>query len=93
MKKRVKNKNLLILMTICFIYVSYKLGSQQIQIYKFNKEIKANNNTIIELEKETQTLAKEKERYKTDEFVEKIAREKLGYVKPGEKVYIDKMPQ
>ena len=93
MKNRLKYKNFLLLLLIGFVYVSYKLGSQQIQIYKFNKEIKANNEVIKQLEKETQSLNKNKERYKSDEFIEKVAREKLGYVKPGERVYIDKTPE
>lgn len=58
-------------------------------MYKYNAEIKANNEKIAQQEKETKKLMQIKEKYNSNEYIEKIAREKLGYVKPGEKIYID----
>ncbi|WP_242855790.1 septum formation initiator family protein [Ruminiclostridium josui] len=34
-------------------------------------------------------MEKQKSLINTEEFAEKIARDKLGYVKDGEKIYID----
>lgn len=34
-------------------------------------------------------LKRQKEILDTDEYIEKVAREKLGMVKPGEKIFID----
>jgi cell division protein FtsL len=70
--------------------VAYVLVSQQIQFYKGNKTFRQNQEKISQRENENNKLAKEKEKYKSDGNIEKLAREKLGYVKPGEKVYIDK---
>lgn len=89
MKKKFNNKKpLLILMGA--IYVVYVIIGQQIQFYKGNKIFNQNQDKIVQKEKENKDLIKAQETYKSDENIEKIAREKLGYVKPGEKVYIDK---
>jgi cell division protein FtsL len=88
MKKNSSNKKILIVLIAA--YVIFTLGSQQIHRYKLNNIVKANDAKIIQEQKETQVLQQMKEENKTDEHIEKIAREKLGYVKPGEKVYIDR---
>ena len=36
-----------------------------------------------------QELLKQEEKVNSDEFVEKIAREELGMVKPGERIFVD----
>lgn len=90
MKKSLKNKNFSLLLIGAVIYVTYILLSQQVEIYKYNKEINANNQKIVQQEQKTIELSNSKNTYKSDEFIEKLAREKLGYVKPGEKVFIDR---
>lgn len=88
-KKRHINLLLLIFMSgLIFYYV--------ITYIKQQDEISLIKSEIYTLE---QKIEKEKEIYKdlleqvnqvgTDEFVEKIAREKLGMVKEGERLYID----
>lgn len=89
MKIKFGNKKPLLILVGVF-YVAYVLISQQIQFYKGNKTFNQNQKKIVQMEKENQELTKEKATYDSDENIEKIAREKLGYVKPGEKVYIDK---
>ena len=89
MKKKQVNKKFAITIFIGLGYIFYILGIQQLQIYKQNKKISENNNSIVKLEQETKDLKKIRDKHNTDEFIEKIAREKLGYVKPGEKIYID----
>lgn len=45
---------------------------------------------LVEEEKElNQGLQKQKEEVNSDQYIEKVAREKLGLVKPGEKVFVD----
>lgn len=75
------------------IYIVYTLVTQQIQMYKYKKDIVSNNQKIEQQKKITEDLTRTKETYQSDEYIEKMAREKLGYVKPGEKVYIDKVQQ
>lgn len=89
MKIKLGNKKPLLILVGVF-YVVYILISQQVQFYKGNKAFNQNQAKISQREQENNELTEEKETYKSDENIEKLAREKLGYVKPGEKVYIDK---
>lgn len=91
MKKRSRKKfnfwTLLLIASIC--YFGYTVYNQQIYIEQRQAQI---NKTEKEMHGETikqQQLLKQKSTIDTDEFVEKIAREKLGYVKDGEKLYVD----
>jgi cell division protein FtsB len=44
---------------------------------------------IIGENKQNETLKKQKDTMNSDEYIEKTAREKLGMVKPGERVFVD----
>ena len=72
--------------TIYFISILY---SQQATIDKYDSQLEMyqseinNNNEILE------GLNKESEVTNTDAYIEKIAREELGLVKPYEKIFID----
>lgn len=90
MKFKPKNKKVYLILTVCFLYIGYILINQQIEMFKCNKQIKENDKKIAEQQQQINDLIKAKQNYKSDEFIERIAREKLGYVKAGEKVYIDK---
>jgi len=90
MKKKPNRRKLLLMLSVGIIYVVYILISQQIQMFKFNKQIRTNNEKIVSEQKVIDELNKTKQTYKSDEFIEKMARERLGYVKVGEKVYIDR---
>ena len=62
---------------------------QQPQIIKNKAEI-ANLNDEISYEKDRQQeVEKMKDIVGTDEYIEKIAREKLGMIKANEKIFID----
>lgn len=89
MKKR-KNFNvwtLLLIVTIC--YFGYTLYNQQSSIDVRKAEYARLQKEIHTENVKKQQLEKQKAQINTDEFAEKIAREKLGYVKDGEKIYID----
>jgi cell division protein DivIC len=58
-------------------------------IRQYKKEIKNLNEQIKQEEESIKNVKKEIENYKTDEYIEKIARERLKMVKPGEIIYID----
>lgn len=86
-QKRFKLWPLILVVSIC--YFAYTLYNQQISIEERNgKNAQLQKNIHIEIVKNEQ-LQLQKSLINTDEFNEKIARERLGYVKDGEKIYID----
>lgn len=71
-----------------FAYFLYVSAGQQGEIRAITQETET---TKAQLEQETklnQSLKEERDRLKTPEYVEKLAREELGLVKPGEVPYI-----
>ena len=86
-KKR-KKRLAFYLLICCFFGVI--LIRQQVTFYKLNKEY---NNCSAQLDKLNQRKGELNEKYKLtqrDDYIEKLAREKLGLVKPGEILFIDK---
>lgn len=89
MSKRKNSKLGLILVMILFIYFAYIAVGQQKVLYSKDIEMKKVQSKIDEEKKENEKLKKEKDLLNSDEYVEKTAREKLGMVKQGERVYVD----
>lgn len=89
MSKRKKSKLGLVLLFVIFIYFAYTAVGQQKIIYMKEMELKKVQSKIDEEKKENEILKKEKDQLDSDEFVEKTAREKLGMVKKGERVFVD----
>lgn len=76
-------------MTAFLIYTAVTLINQQVAIGKLT-QIQAEKALKVEsIKQENKKLVKMIERASTDESIEKMAREQLGLVKPGEKVYIN----
>lgn len=74
---------------IFFIYALFVIANQQYSIYKLNK-VKA------EIQKNVDASKMENERLKDllknaadEKHLERMAREQLGLIKPGETVYVD----
>lgn len=76
---------------LCFgvIYIAGLLITQQFDISRLNREIDDVAAAISEEERNAKELQSELKRSETDEYAERVAREKLGYMKPHEKVFID----
>ncbi|OGO80460.1 MAG: hypothetical protein A2Y21_11240 [Clostridiales bacterium GWC2_40_7] len=89
MSKRKKSKLGLVLLMVIFIYFAYTAVGQQKILYMKDVELKKVQSEIDEETKENEKLKEEQEELNSDEFVEKTAREKLGMVKKGERVYFD----
>ncbi|WP_142413505.1 FtsB family cell division protein [Hathewaya massiliensis] len=87
--KRFKNSKKVVIF-LGSIYVVYTLISQQINIHNQNKEIKKWNVEIEEVKKENERLKDEVKMSESDQYVEKIARERLGLIHKGESTIIDK---
>ena len=94
-KKNVKNKrrfSLPFILTLCFlfslVFVSIFGSSGIVKVSQMNKKLNRLKKDMQFLEKENNRVRKEIHRLKTDSYyIEKIAREELGLVKPGERVY------
>ena len=71
------------------IYVIYNLVILQIQINEKNEELKALENQIYSQNLVNQQLEESVSAELSDEEIAEIAREKLGYSLPGERIFID----
>ena len=65
-------------------------GLMQIPQIEKNRETITSLNEQIEYEKRrTEEIEELKGKVNSDEYIEKVAREKLGYIKQNEKIFID----
>lgn len=85
-KKRVL-PNLLLL---CFgIYSVYTLAYQQFELIRYSKTKSNIEAQIAELQQEIEVNKNKIEFIKSEAYIEEVAREKLGMLRPEEKIYID----
>ena len=71
------------------IYVVYTLITQQKTINAYNQEQKIYEKQIAEEKANNEILLETKESVNSTEYIENIAREKLGMYLPNERVYYD----
>lgn len=71
------------------IYFVYTLVQQQIQINKYNSQIEMYRADIESKTDLIEYYNNQKGDIQTDEYIENVARESLGYVKPYEKIFVD----
>ncbi len=86
-KKPIKLRSIIILLMA--IYIIYTLAAQYITIRKARAEETRIQAQIEEVKEENQRLKEELEKMQSDEYIEKIARERLGLIKSGEILFID----
>ncbi len=87
--KLIKKHYKKVLFILVIAYVISILISQQKMLNSYNAEIKSYS---AQIEKEKQTnedLNQIKENVNSPEYIEQVAREKLGMYLPNERVYID----
>ena len=75
-------------MAVC-VYVSFTLIKQQITLSKCDDIADEYRAKIKEVQVENQKLEDELKKSESDEYLERVAREKLGLVKSNERVFID----
>ena len=75
---------LLIFGNICYIFIS-----QQIKMYSIQKQITLQQREEQVVKEKNQKLQDEIKMSKTDAYIEKLARERLGLIKEGETPVID----
>ena len=84
------NINFFHIISIAFIiYFCYTMFDQQLQINKYNSQIEMYENDIENKNKLVDYYSSQKTNITTDEYIEQVARDLLGYVKPYEKIFID----
>ena len=88
-KKR-KKFGIVHILFLCFmVYFAYIFVNQQTQINKYDSQIKMYSADIKVKKNLTEYYNNQKGSINSDEYIENIARESLGYVKPYEKIFID----
>ena len=84
--KKPYKKIIIIFITVYFIY-TLKKKKKTLNAYSIEQ---SNYSKQIEQEQATkETLLKTKERVNSTEYIEDVAREKLGMYLPNERVYVD----
>ncbi len=79
-----------LLLSALLILASINLVRTTMGILKSSKRLEDAQNEVSLLEQEKVALQKSNEYKKSEEFIEKTAREDLNMVKPGESVYVVK---
>lgn len=87
MKKKFKINRIIIIWII--IYVLYVIISRQQVLSSYKKEEQNYLDLIAQEKQRNAELLEEKENINSTEFIEEIARDKLGMYLPNERVYID----
>lgn len=77
-----------VLTLLAAAYFIYLAIGQQFELYTIQRETASLKSRIAELEQSNQSMIQEKQQLATPAYIEKIAREQLGLVKPGEVPYI-----
>ena len=88
-KKDGKNKIIILCLFIFVIYFIYTFFEQQTQINKYNSQIEVYNNEIKSKKEQIEYYKNQIDSTDSDEYIEQVARDSLGYVKPYEKVFVD----
>ena len=87
--KLLKKHYKIVLLCVLIGYIISVVISQQKMLNSYNAEIKNLEKQIAKEEKTKESLEEIKENINSPEYIEKIAREKLGMYLPNERVYID----
>lgn len=72
-----------------FIYLLISLISQQFKLAALKSADAAVDIKIEEAKRENESLTKEFEAIDSEDFIRRTIRERLGYTKPNEKVFVD----
>lgn len=71
------------------IYFAFVFATQQLQINDYNVKLRGTSSKIENYKTNTEKLKKIQENISDPNYIESIAREELGLVKPYEKIFID----
>lgn len=75
---------------VLLVYMITTLFVQRSEYAKRSEELKTLQEQVDKSELQKEELQHVLEYSKTDEYIESVARDRLGWVKPGEKRYVEK---
>jgi cell division protein FtsB len=75
-----------LLLFVFVLYLLFVVGKTVFENYKSNQDILVEQTKLNNLRQEVASLRDQNNYFETQSFKEKEAREKLGYIAPGEKV-------
>lgn len=84
--KRIRWSRLLLILLLS--YFVYMYAGQESQLRVLDSQVNAAQERIQSLQAQHAAYEQERQLLQTDGYVEKVAREELGLVKPGETPYI-----
>lgn len=89
MKKNTNKKKILkkLILGIIFIYVSWVFINQQQALNSYETAKEYNENKLEKVKEHQESLMAMKDNINSDEYIERIAREKLDMYLPNEKIY------
>ena len=87
MKKKLTFTNIILILLISIFCISFI--RQELAINRIDKQIVEKQKELEKLKETNDKLKNEAEMTSSDEYIEKQARERLGMIKPGEKVVIE----
>ncbi len=89
MGKIIKKLLKMVVLVALVMYSIVTFAKQETQFKKFDKDLQMYTNLIDEETLRHEQLTEIKNRISTDEYIEEVARDRLGLVKPNEIVFID----
>ena len=87
--KKKKIRPVMIVLFAFSVYFANTVIEQQVQINKYDSEIEMYTADIENKRELVNYYNNQKGNTKSDEYIENVARESLGYVKPYEKIFRD----
>lgn len=91
MKKKFALKNVIIIILITIFCVSFI--RQELAMKRIKETVSQKQEELEKLKEQNDRLKEEVESTNTDTYIEKMARERLGMIKEGEKVVIESKDQ
>ncbi len=73
--------------TVIVLFAVVRISSQQVKINRYNAEVAMLDESIENLEAREIELETQADIYSSDEYIEEIARTRLGYVRSDEVVF------
>ena len=83
------NKLINLILLASIIYFVFAFINQQTKLTSYNKDISYYSTQIEELENKKEELIAIQENVNSEEYIEKVAREKLDMYYPNETVFVD----
>lgn len=89
-KFRLNGPAVALLLVLGFVF--YSFGGQMIELYTVRHEAQKVRDQIENLQRKNVELKKKVEYLESDTYIERMAREKLSLVRPGEKIILEAKP-